>query len=121
MDLKDALEVTLELKNFAEEMKVSLLVFLPKYENEIETVCTIPKANIKIPDLPLPTFIGKFQEFELFKSQFMNVIGNNPSLDETQKLIYLKSSLKNEAAFIQSDQDTFDSMLNALENIYQNK
>ncbi|KAF8766632.1 hypothetical protein HNY73_019678 [Argiope bruennichi] len=87
VNLKNALEVTLELENFAEVMKVSLFVFLSKFENESETVCTVPKANIKIPDLPLPTFSGKFQEFQLLKSQFMNVIGNNSSLDETQKLI----------------------------------
>ncbi|KAF8765182.1 hypothetical protein HNY73_023170 [Argiope bruennichi] len=113
VDLKDALVLTIELEEDAQEMKVRLLAYLSKYENESETVCTIPKANIKIPDLSFLTFSEKFQEFVLFKSQF---IGNNPSLDETQKLIYLKSSLKNEAVLIQSDQDTFDSLLNALES-----
>ncbi|KAF8781998.1 hypothetical protein HNY73_012335 [Argiope bruennichi] len=83
VDLKDALEFTIELEEDAQEMKVSLFVFLSKYENKSETVCTIPKANIKIPDLRLPTFNGKFQESGLFKSQFMKVIRNKPSLDET--------------------------------------
>ncbi|GBL95711.1 hypothetical protein AVEN_665-1 [Araneus ventricosus] len=46
----------------------------------------------------------------------MSVIGNNDSLNESQKLMYLRSALKNEAALIQSDQDNFDSLLKALEN-----
>ncbi|GFX39232.1 DUF1758 domain-containing protein [Trichonephila clavipes] len=50
----------------------------------------------------------------------MNLIGNNPSLNEVQKLCYLKGALKNEASLIQSDQDTFDSLLKALEVRYEN-
>ncbi|GFY26495.1 integrase catalytic domain-containing protein [Trichonephila clavipes] len=75
---------------------------------------------LNLPDLPLPTFSGKFQEFEQFKLQFMNLIGNNPSLNEVQKLCYLKGALKNEASLIQSDQDTFDSLMKALEVRYEN-
>ncbi|GFX05544.1 uncharacterized protein TNCV_3434481 [Trichonephila clavipes] len=51
----------------------------------------------------------------------MNVIGNNHSLDNTQKLCYLKSALKNDASLIQSDQDTFESLMEALINRYENK
>ncbi|GFQ94108.1 integrase catalytic domain-containing protein [Trichonephila clavata] len=62
---------------------------------------------------------GKFQEFEQFKLHFMNLIGNNPSLNEVQKLSYLKGALKNEASLIQSDQDTFGSLMKALEVRYE--
>ncbi|GFW88951.1 uncharacterized protein TNCV_2683851 [Trichonephila clavipes] len=96
-DLKDALDVTIDLQAEAQEVE------------------------IKLPDLPLPTFNGKIQEFEFFKTQFMNVIGNNHSLDNTQKLCYLKSALKNDASLIQSDQDTFESLMEALINRYENK
>ncbi|GFU05114.1 uncharacterized protein TNCV_574621 [Trichonephila clavipes] len=51
----------------------------------------------------------------------MNVIGNNRSLDSTQKLCYLRSALKNDASLIQSDQDTFESLMEALINRYENK
>ncbi|GFQ81729.1 integrase catalytic domain-containing protein [Trichonephila clavata] len=50
----------------------------------------------------------------------MNLIGNNPSLNEVQKLCYLKGALKNKVSLIQSDQDTFDSLIKALEVRYEN-
>ncbi|GFR07749.1 uncharacterized protein TNCT_237891 [Trichonephila clavata] len=51
----------------------------------------------------------------------MNVIGNNSSLNDTQKLCYLKSALKNDASLFQSDQDSFESLTEALRNHYENK
>ncbi|GFR23050.1 uncharacterized protein TNCT_525341 [Trichonephila clavata] len=51
----------------------------------------------------------------------MNVIGNNSSLNDTQKLCYIKSALKNDASLIQSDQDSFESLTEALRNHYENK
>ncbi|GFY46381.1 integrase catalytic domain-containing protein [Trichonephila inaurata madagascariensis] len=77
---KDSLDTLSNLEDEAEETKVSILVLLSNYENKKETVNNTSKNNhVKLPDLPLPTFRGKFQEFE----QFMNRIGNNPSLNET--------------------------------------
>ncbi|GBM15971.1 hypothetical protein AVEN_108570-1 [Araneus ventricosus] len=110
------------MKEDTEKFKVSILVFLSKYkEQEKETAKLAPKSHIKLPDLPSPTFSGKFQEFENFKTQFMSLIVNNDSLNESQKLVYLKSAFKKEAALIQSEQDKFDSLLNTLENRYENK
>ncbi|GBN34581.1 hypothetical protein AVEN_127286-1 [Araneus ventricosus] len=106
----------------ADKFKVSIVVFLSKYEEQEKEIAKLgPKSHIKLPDLPLPKFSGKFQEIENFKTQFMSVIGNNDSLNESQKLVYLKSVLKNDAALMQSDQDNFDSLLKALENRYENK
>ncbi|GFU98546.1 DUF1758 domain-containing protein [Trichonephila clavipes] len=117
VNLKDSLD----LQDEVEETKVSFLVLLSNYESKKETVDNTSKNNhAKLPDLPLPTFSGKFQEFEQFKLQFMNRIGNNTSLNEVQKLCYLKGALKNEASLIQSDQDTFDSLMKALEVRYEN-
>ncbi|GFW55320.1 uncharacterized protein TNCV_117061 [Trichonephila clavipes] len=112
INLKDSLDTLNDLQEEAEETKVSFLVLLSNYESKNETVNNTSKNNrVKLPDLPLPNFRGKFQEFEHFKLEFMNLIGNNPSLNEVQKLCYLKGALKNEASLIQSDQDTFDSLL----------
>ncbi|GBO07564.1 hypothetical protein AVEN_122155-1 [Araneus ventricosus] len=117
VEWNNSLEILSDMEEDAEKFKVSILVFLSKYEEQKkENAKLSPKSHIKLPDLPLPTFSGKFQEFENFKTQFMSVIGNNDSLNESQKLMYLKSALKNEAALIQSDQDNFDSLLKALEN-----
>ncbi|GFT71672.1 RNase H domain-containing protein [Trichonephila clavipes] len=120
-NLKDALDTLSDLQEEAEETKVSFLVLLSNYESKKETVNNTSKNNhVKLPDLPLPTFSGKIQEFEQFKLEFMNLIGNNPSLNEVQKLFYLKGALKNEASLIQKDQDTFDSLMKALEVQYEN-
>ncbi|GBO32618.1 hypothetical protein AVEN_156462-1 [Araneus ventricosus] len=117
VELNNSLDNLSDMEEDAEKFKVSILVFLSKYEEQkTENAKLSPKSHIKLPDLPLPPFSGKFQEFENFKTQFMSVIGNNDSLNESQKLMYLKSALKNEAALIQSDQDDFDSLLKALEN-----
>ncbi|GFR11596.1 integrase catalytic domain-containing protein [Trichonephila clavata] len=76
--LKDSLETLSDLQEEAEETKVSFLVLLSNYESKNETVNNTSKNNhVKLPDLPFPTFIGKFQEFEQFKLQFMNLTGNN--------------------------------------------
>ncbi|GFT20786.1 DUF1758 domain-containing protein [Trichonephila clavipes] len=50
----------------------------------------------------------------------MNLIGNNPSLNEVQKRCYHKGALKNEASLIQSDQVTFDSLMKDLDVRYEN-
>ncbi|GBM57946.1 hypothetical protein AVEN_157354-1 [Araneus ventricosus] len=122
VELNNSLDILSDMEEDAEKFKVSILVFLSKCEEQKkENAKLSPKSHIKLPDLPLPTFSGKFQKFENFKTQFMSFIGNNDSLNESQKLMYLKSALKNEAALIQSDQDNFDSLLKALENRYENK
>ncbi|GFQ65424.1 DUF1758 domain-containing protein [Trichonephila clavata] len=118
VDLKDALEIAIDLEE-VQQLEVSLQIILSQFKKENDNQIT--KNNIKLKDLPLPTFSGKFQEFELFKNQFMNVIGNNSSLNDTKKLCYLKSALKNDASLIQSDQDSFESLIDALRNRYENK
>ncbi|GFR01503.1 integrase catalytic domain-containing protein [Trichonephila clavata] len=119
VDLKDALEITMDLEEEAQQLEVNLQISLCQFKKENDNQIT--KNNIRLPDLPLPIFSGKFQEFELFKNLFMNVIGNNSSLNDTQKLCYLKSALKNDASLIQNDQDSFESLMDALRNRYENK
>ncbi|GFQ80645.1 integrase catalytic domain-containing protein [Trichonephila clavata] len=122
VDLKDALEITIDLEEEAQQLEESLQIILSQSKKEnAKNDNQITKNNIRLEDLPLPTFTGKFQEFELFKNQFMNVILNNSSLNDTQKLCCLKSALKNDASLIQSDQDSFESLMDALRNRYENK
>ncbi|GFQ76389.1 DUF1758 domain-containing protein [Trichonephila clavata] len=90
VDLKDALEITIGLEE-AQQLEVSLQIILSQFKKEnAKDDNQITKNNIKLPDLPLPTFSGKFQEFELFKNQFMNVIGNNSFLNDTQIMLLKK-------------------------------
>ncbi|GFQ83599.1 DUF1758 domain-containing protein [Trichonephila clavata] len=121
VNLKDSLDTLSDLQEEAEETKVSFLMLLSNYESKKETVNNTSKNNhVKLLDLPLSTFSGKFQEFEQFKLQFMNLIVNSPSLNEVQKLCYLKGAHKNKASLIQSDQNTFDSLMKALEVRHEN-
>ncbi|GFU97305.1 transposable element Tc1 transposase [Trichonephila clavipes] len=109
VNLKDVLDTLSDLQEEAEETKIIFLVLLSNYESKKETVNNTSKNNhVKLPDLSLPTFSGKLQEFEQFKLEFMNLIENNPSLNEVQKLCYRKGALKNEASLTQRDQETFD-------------
>ncbi|GBO27444.1 hypothetical protein AVEN_221415-1 [Araneus ventricosus] len=80
IELNNSLDILSDMEEDAEKFKVSILVFLSKYEKQKkENAKLASKSHIKLPDLPLPTFSGKFQEFENFKTQFMSVIGNNDS------------------------------------------
>ncbi|GFU44341.1 DUF1758 domain-containing protein [Trichonephila clavipes] len=64
INLNDALDSLSDLQDEAEETKLSL-VLLSNYESKIETVNNTSKnTHVKLPDLPLPIFSGKFQEFE---------------------------------------------------------
>ncbi|GFY62731.1 integrase catalytic domain-containing protein [Trichonephila inaurata madagascariensis] len=121
-DFKDALEVIIDLQEETQELEVRIQIILSQFKKSNSTNNNeIIKNKIKLPDLPLPTFSGKFQEFELFKTQFKNVIVNNHSLNNTQKLCYLRSALKNDASLILSDQDSFESLMETLINRYENK
>lgn len=52
---------------------------------------------IKLPDIKLPVFSGKYTEWPTFRDLFVSVIHNNKQLDNVQKLHYLKTNLSGEA------------------------
>lgn len=52
---------------------------------------------VKLPKITIPTFSGKYNEWQGFKDLFISMIHNNVSLDEVQKLHYLKGHLIGEA------------------------
>ena len=57
---------------------------------------------VKLPPISLPTFDGKCEQWVPFYDTFKYLIHFDTSLSDTQKLFYLKSSLKGEAAGILS-------------------
>ncbi|GFW18546.1 DUF1758 domain-containing protein [Trichonephila clavipes] len=74
----------------------------------------------RLPQIPLPEFSGVIAEFSNFKNQFINLISNE-QLNDSQKLYYLRASLKGEAKLSESPSDSFDSLFKALEDRYENK
>ncbi|GBN54390.1 hypothetical protein AVEN_30778-1 [Araneus ventricosus] len=123
-NLEEPLEVIYNMEEEIEDLQVKFKILLTKYckaPNADNVPMTVHKPKLKIPDLPLPEFTGKYEEYESFKTQFMSIIGNNESLNDNQKCCYLKASLKGDAKLIESTQDTFQSLLSALDARYQNK
>lgn len=56
------------------------------------------KRRIKLPQAPLPTFDGQYDGWLSFKNAFRNLIDTQSDLTDVDKLYYLKSALKGEAA-----------------------
>ncbi|GBM82137.1 hypothetical protein AVEN_20657-1 [Araneus ventricosus] len=82
---------------------------------------TIPGAKNRLPEIPLPEFSGKIAEFAHFKNQFTNLISNNDQLNDSQKLYYLRASLKREAKLLESSGDNFQSLYKALSDRSENQ
>ncbi|XP_055714360.1 uncharacterized protein LOC129808602 [Phlebotomus papatasi] len=55
-------------------------------------------SSLKLPNMSLPTFSGKYSEWTTFKDRFTSVVINHPNLTGVQKLDYLQSALTGVAA-----------------------
>ena len=62
----------------------------------------------------MPLFISKYEDWSTFKVQFTNLIINIQILYDSQKLYYLRTSLRGEAKSLESIDDNFDSLFKAL-------
>ncbi|GFX90657.1 integrase catalytic domain-containing protein [Trichonephila clavipes] len=104
------------------EVGLKLLMYsLKNSENVNINLNDNGKNSIRLPQIPLPEFSGVIAEFSNFKNQFINLISNNEQLNDSQKLYYLRASLKGEAKLLESPSDSFDSLFSALEDRYENK
>ncbi|XP_071634388.1 uncharacterized protein [Temnothorax longispinosus] len=65
---------------------------------ETASVTSNKRRRIKLPEAPLPTFDGKYENWLTFKNAFRNLIDLQSDLSDVDKLYYLKSALKDEAA-----------------------
>lgn len=63
---------------------------LPGESSSKDSVLKLPKINI-------PVFSGKYSEFMSFKDLFLSLIHRNSSLDDVQRLHFLKTQVKGEA------------------------
>ena len=84
-----------------------------------------PSSEIKLPQIQIPIFNGKYEEWSSFRDLFTSMIVNNGSLSDVQKLFYLKSQVSGEAEklikHISVTAVNFSSAWNILKDRYENK
>lgn len=122
-------EALRQLDDEIQEIEVSLKTSINKIECDYSSDISSPSVNknqpkkalMKLPKIPLPIFSGKFEEWNLFKTQFLTLIHDNNELSENEKLFYLRGSLREQAKIIQTSDDTYSSLFKALEQRYENK
>ncbi|XP_071043389.1 uncharacterized protein [Parasteatoda tepidariorum] len=78
---------------------------LTNAQSQTSVVAETPKAYINLPKLDLPTFSGDLFSWISFRDLFSATVRNNELLSDSQKLQYLKLSVKGEElSFINSIQ-----------------
>lgn len=82
-------------------------------------------CNVKLPRITIPTFSGSYAEWTSFRDLFMSLVHTNKSLDNVQKLHYLKTYLSGEAdqllRHVSITSDNYEVCWNLLNNRYNNK
>lgn len=82
------------------------------------------QARVKLPDIKLPIFSGKFENWLNFHDLFLSLVHSSPNLSTIQKFYYLRSSLDGEALkLIQTipiSNEQYSVAWNLLKDHYQN-
>ncbi|GFS75065.1 uncharacterized protein TNCV_1397011 [Trichonephila clavipes] len=121
MDFEASLD-TMEVD--ADNLEVSLNTLLESSNvdtSELSVKYDFANYNVKLPSINLPEFSGQYIDWLQFKSQFVSLIHDNACLSDSQKLYYLQSALKGHAKQLQTVNDSYSSLFEALEGRYENK
>ncbi|GFW28898.1 uncharacterized protein TNCV_202211 [Trichonephila clavipes] len=93
--------------------------------NACQNIVTTDINNLKLPRIELPAFTSNYMDWISFRDLFLASVGDNSTLSDSQKLQYLKLSVKGEApTLLQSIQITNDNSKkgwNALTERYENE
>lgn len=110
-----------ELKEQLNNMKMSS----ETYNVSPGASCSIGVRNFKLPEVKIPVFSGNYSEWQTFRDLFMGLIHNNNTLDDAQKLYYLKGYLTGDAELllrnINVTSDNYKASWAKLEAMYNNK
>ncbi|XP_054720795.1 uncharacterized protein LOC129230420 [Uloborus diversus] len=124
-ELDENEEIFIDLEEELEKIEVALKRKFKQLNNNISRSFNDAPPNstisIRLPEISLPKFNGKYEEWFLFKEQFNSIINSNSSLSDSQKLYYLKSSLIGRAKEIETIDDTYQSLWKALTERFENK
>ncbi|GFV39406.1 pro-Pol polyprotein [Trichonephila clavipes] len=108
----------------ADNLEVSLNTLLESSKvdtSELSVKNDFANYNVKLPSINLPEFSGQYIDWLQFKSQFVSLIHDNACLSDSQKLYYLQSALKGHAKQLQTVNDSYSSLFEALGGRYENK
>ncbi|GFW74109.1 DUF1758 domain-containing protein [Trichonephila clavipes] len=108
----------------ADNLEVSLNTLLESSNvntSELSVKNDFANYNVKLPSINLPEFSGQYIDWLQFKSHFVSLIHDNTCLSDSQKLYYLQSALKGHAKQLQTVNDSYSSLFEALEGRYENK
>ncbi|GFV74986.1 integrase catalytic domain-containing protein [Trichonephila clavipes] len=117
MDFETSLD-TMEVD--ADNLEVSLNTLLESSNvdtSELSVKNDFANYNVKLPSINLPEFSGQYIDW----LQFVSLIHDNACLSDSQKLYYLQSALKDHAKQLQTVNDSYSSLFEALEGRYENK
>ncbi|XP_062701379.1 uncharacterized protein LOC134285171 [Aedes albopictus] len=111
------------------EVKAALIQLRPKKETPratIENVVEVqPVSRVKLPDIKLPSFSGRIQDWTSFRDTFRSLIHNNQQLADVDKFTYLRSSTTGEALqelnSVELTGDNYEVAWKMLEKKYENK
>ncbi|GFW09715.1 uncharacterized protein TNCV_867781 [Trichonephila clavipes] len=111
-------ETSLDTKEVdADNLEVSLNTLLESSNvdtSELSVKNDFANYNVKLPSINLPEFSGQYIDWLQFKSQFVSLIHDNACLSDSQKLYYLQSALKGHAKQLQTVNDSYSSLFEAL-------
>ncbi|XP_013172758.1 PREDICTED: uncharacterized protein LOC106121591 [Papilio xuthus] len=80
---------------------------------------TSTSTEIKLPAIQIPTFSGSYTDWPSFRDLFTSIVHKNTTLDNVQKLHYLKSLVAGEAEqLLRSITITNDNYIKAWETLY---
>ncbi|KOB61913.1 Uncharacterized protein OBRU01_25166, partial [Operophtera brumata] len=83
--------------DYKSELKEALsLVIVTEKRSHSQTVSKAD-TNVTLPKISIPTFSGSYTEWTTFKDLYVSLVHDNPSIDDVQKMHYLKSYLSGEA------------------------
>ncbi|KAL0822415.1 hypothetical protein ABMA28_004490 [Loxostege sticticalis] len=100
--INDTFELAEELYiDYKSELKETLEDLSPQTSSSNSgtdrVVSKVDRSCVKLPKIAIPIFTGKYTEWTTFHDLFVSLIHKNTSLDNVQKLHYLKSHLSGEA------------------------
>nr|XP_049703353.1 uncharacterized protein LOC126056028 [Helicoverpa armigera] len=105
--LRQSQYVQKDVYNITEETymqyKIELEIILESFESKEETkkeskiALNSKQCHVKLPKIVIPVFSGKYTDWVTFRDLFVSLIHKNPSLDNVQRMQYLKGYLSGEA------------------------